>query len=150
MCEHEILLGVTSVTRCVVHSRPATGAHVWTWGAGLVSAPCPCAVADRFVVVSEFASGPWLSAADVVVAAERDTAFAASSIVDRLGRLPGCALVFVPLAGGGAVLGRREGDVVMPRARLCPACVYAWLACRAEGTSPQAVFRPGPGRPAHE
>ncbi len=109
MCEHEVLRGVTSVARCGVHSRPAAGAQVWTWSAVPVAAPCPCVAADRFVVVHESASGRWLSAADVVVATPRDTMRAAASAADRLGRLPGCAVVFVPLAVGGAVLGRGSG-----------------------------------------
>jgi hypothetical protein len=129
MCEHEVLRGVTNIARCGVHSRPTAGVQVWTWSAAAVTASCPCAVADRFVIAQESARGRWLAAADVVVASPRDSVSAAVPVADRLGRLPGCVLVFVPLVSGGAVLGRRTGHVVVPRCGLCPVCVYPWLAC---------------------
>lgn len=142
MCEHGLLLGVTTLTRCAVHSRPSAGAQVWTWSAAAATEPCPCTGAERFVVAHESAAGHWLSAADVVVATPRDTVAAATSVADRLGRLPGCAFVFVPLADGGAVLGGALHAVV-PRVRLCPVCVYPWVVL-----SRRDVPRPGPGRPA--
>lgn len=129
MCEHELLRGVTKIVRCRVHSRPTAGMQVWTWSADGVTTSCPCAGADRYVVAHESARGRWLSAADVVVASPRDTVSAAVPVADRLGRLPGCVLVFVPLVGGGVMLGRRTGHTVVSRGRLCPACVYPWLVC---------------------
>lgn len=132
MCEHDMLRGITTIARCGVHSRPSAGVQVWTWARTPVTARCPCVVADRFVVAHEFARGRWLSAADVVVAAPQDTTSTAASSADRLSRLPGCLLVFVPLAGGGAVLGCREGHIVVRRSRLCPVCVYPWLVCGGE------------------
>lgn len=102
---------------------------MWTWAKATVNAPCPCAVADRFVVVHESASGRWLSAADVIVATPRDTTSdAAAAVADRLGLLPGCVFVFVPLTDSGAVLGGRAGQTMVPRVTLCPVCLYALLA----------------------
>ena len=134
MCEHGLLVGVTTLSRCAVHSRPAAGVQVWTWAEAAATAPCPCADAARFVVARESAAGHWLSAADVVVATPRDTAAAAAVVADRLGLLPGCALVFVPLADGGVVLGGRARHAVVPRARLCPVCVYPWLVLQGPVT----------------
>lgn len=141
MCEHEILRGGVFVTRCVVHSKPEAGVQVWTWAGETVTAPCPCTIAARFVVAHESASGRWLSAADVVVAAVREPA-AAVVAADRLGLLPGCGLVFVPLADGGAVLRLRDGRTARAGTGLCPACAYPWLAIH------RGVRRSGPGRPA--
>jgi len=128
MCEHRALpdsADAWAVTRCPVHSRPVAGVTVWAWGpAPLAARRCPCAVADRFVVAHASASAGWLASADVVVADAPDLR-CAEKAARRLGRLPGCALVVVPVTGHGVVVGGRAG-LFLAR-ELCAVCLYPWL-----------------------
>ncbi len=134
MCEHRVLHegdGVApTVTRCPVHSRTAAGGEVWTWAPTPSPARCPCAGGDRFVVARASASPRWLTDADVVVADRQPPQCAAEAAARQLARLPGCALVFVPLTGEGVVLGGRAGVFLVPRPEpeLCAVCLYPWLA----------------------
>jgi hypothetical protein len=88
---------------------------------------CPCADADRFVVVEESADARWLASADVIVARPRPTVYTAQEAAERLGRLPGCAFVLVPIADNGIVVGGRAGSVAIAERGLCGICLYPWL-----------------------
>ncbi len=159
MCEHAILAGAAVVAGCTAHSRPAAGVRVWTWAPAPLPDPspgCPCAVADRFVVAHESASARWLGAADVLLTEPHDRTCATATAPARLARLPGCALVVVPLVGGGVVVGGASGVVALPasRARVCAACLYPWLTGGGrltdlpERAADPAGPRPGRGHPA--
>jgi hypothetical protein len=136
MCEHHILRvpdGPVSaaVAQCPEHGQPSAGVEFWAWAAVDDTGPsggCPCARADRFVVVGESADQRWLASADVVVAHPRRTMCDAREAAARLGGLPGCAFAFVPVVGAGVVLGGRTGLVVIAEQELCAACLYPWLA----------------------
>jgi hypothetical protein len=126
MCEHGALPGALS--RCRVHGGP--GAQVWVWRPRPAAVRCPCVDAERFVVAHERAAVRWLAAADVVVARPVDGSRVAA-VVAAFARLPGRPLVFVPRAGGGAVLGGRNGLITVP-AGVCAACAYPWSAGLAQ------------------
>jgi hypothetical protein len=111
------------VTRCRVHGGP--GAQVWVWTPEPVAAACPCADAERFVVVHEWASGEWLAVADVVVA-RQTTRARAEEVVAAFAWLPGRPLVYVPCVAGGVIAGRCGRLVAVPPG-MCAVCVHPWF-----------------------
>ncbi|MFE4663898.1 hypothetical protein ACFRI7_09710 [Streptomyces sp. NPDC056716] len=156
-CRHALITGLMGVPaaggptvgRCRTHSRDDAGVSVWAWGAGpcpdgtVDPSPlgtgggdarhaCPCAVADRFLVVAEGAEARWRQSADVVTCLPRATAGCArEAAAAQVDRLPGLSLATVPVCGSGTLLHTRAERVLVRheagRAPVCGVCVYPWL-----------------------
>jgi hypothetical protein len=95
---------VTRTVRCRQHSDPPAGIHVF--GCGVTApprSPCPCAGADRCVVVEAARAGfGWWQCADVLVCPPQSDLSAALLATDSaLGSLPGCTLAVASFRPAG-------------------------------------------------
>ncbi|HEV8561857.1 MAG TPA: hypothetical protein VGR06_36505 [Actinophytocola sp.] len=89
---------------------------------------CPCAVADRFLVATEPATGWWQQSADVVLGRRQETVHEALNVAERLAGLPGRPLVGVLAGRDGTVFCTHADRVLVTADALCAVCLYPWLA----------------------
>lgn len=141
-CRHVLLGGPAGrrtgewgeVRQCARHSRGVAGVGVWVWGEGVRRRiGCPCAVADRFLVVEERAAVRWRQSADVVIGRAQPTVGRAVRFAEAwLAAAPGGSLAAVPVGELGTVLQTRAEQVVLLHGaegvRVCGVCVYPWVA----------------------
>lgn len=119
----------TSAVRCDSHSDPDAGIHVFACG---MSTPrpsaCPCAIADRYLIVEAVLTGPqWWQCADVLICAPQWCRAAALLATNAaLAQLPGCTLTAAYFRTSGCAVRTRKGTVLLAQYPVGPALLAAY------------------------